>query len=87
MGWPEESLEEKKPVLEQCPHRGAEHEEPGREAFCKSGSHGYSSICPGAEGGATGHTRAWAPSALKAGRGWWPALVSALPHVKPHVGI
>ena len=41
----------------------------------------------GAEGVAAGHTRAWAPSALKAGRGWWPALVSALPHVKPHLGI
>ena len=37
--------------------------------------------------GAAGHTRAQAPSALKAGRGWWPALVSSLPHVKPHVGI
>lgn len=66
---------------------GAGHGEPGREALCKSGSHGYSSICPGAEGGAAGHTRAQAPSALKAGRGWWPALVSALPHLKPHVGI
>lgn len=50
MGWPEESLEEKKPVLEQCPHRGAEHEEPGREALCKSGSHGYSSIVQGQKG-------------------------------------
>ena len=69
------------------PTWGGAHGEPGREALCKSGSHGYSSICPGAEGVATGHTRAWAPSALKAGHGWWPALVSALPHVKPHVGI
>lgn len=33
-----------------------------------------------------GHTRARAPSAVQAGRGWWPALANVLPHVKPHVG-